>query len=276
MKEREEGKLRPELILAILLSIAVLLMIVPRFWIDGKSFGIRFLLETQRVSGSLFEQAKEVFETLGSIRQIRKKQNELLTTISEYEGLEREVVELRRENDILRRQLHLAQTIKYKHLAAQVIAGDPTNLFPAITLNKGAFDGVEEGMAVTAFQNGFFGLVGKVIQVGLRSSKVRLIVDPDNFVAARLARTRLQGLVEGKGFNTLLMRYVRKDSRITISVNELVVTSGMQSIYPPGIYIGHVKEVRSRDYMATLDIVLNPVINFDSVEYVYIILESNS
>ncbi|MCK5249642.1 MAG: rod shape-determining protein MreC, partial [Spirochaetaceae bacterium] len=69
----------------------------------------------------------------------------------------------------------------------------------------------------------------------------------------------------------LMMRYVRKSAGTSIGVNDLIVTSGMKSLYPPGIVIGRVKEVRSREYSTSLELVLVPIIDVTKVEYVFIL-----
>ena len=99
------------------------------------------------------------------------------------------------------------------------------------------------------------------------------MVDPDNYVASRLQKNRFEGLVEGRGNENgeLIMRYVRKSAGSSIGMNDLIVTSGMQSLYPSGIVIGRVKEVRARDYATSLELILQPVVNVSQVEYVFVL-----
>ena len=263
--------------MAVLLIISILLVIFSGTLKErsGQEWGSRLVLSVQRVVGGTTERIKDGFGSLRRLREMRYQYEAALARLGDYQGLERDVVELRRENEELKRQLGYSAAIEYDHMPARVIAGDPSNLFASLTIDKGTRDGVRVGMVVTAFQDGFFGLLGKVETVGTASSQVRPLVDPDHYVAARLEKARHEGLVEGRGNDEgdLLMRYVRKSAQGIVGVNDLVVTSGMNSLYPPGIYIGRIKEIRSREYSSSLELILDPIVDVKMVEYVFLLEE---
>jgi len=275
MRERGDGDVRPEAVLAILLIISILLIIFsgPLRDHSGRGWGSRFVLGIQRVTGTATERIKDGFGSLGRLRVMRLQYESALTKLSDYQGLERDLVELRRENEELKHQLGFSASMDFEHIPARIIARDPSNLFSSITIDKGSSDGVKTGAVVTAFQDGFFGLLGKVISVAPHSAQVRPLVDPDHFVAGRLQQNRYEGLVEGRGNDNgeLIMRYVRKSAGPTIRVNDLVITSGMQSLYPDGIVIGRIEEIRSRDYTTSLELILEPIIDVTRAEYVFIL-----
>ncbi len=277
MRERDDQGVRPEAILAVLLIISILLIIFSGAFQDrsGKEWGPRFVVSVQRMFGQTTEHIKNGFGSLRRLREMRSQYESVLERLGDYQGLEREVVELRRENENLKRQLGYSASLEYDHIPARVIAGDPSNLFASVTIDKGTRDGVRIGMVVTAFQDGFFGLLGKVETVGTSSSQVRPLVDPDHYVAARLDKTRYEGLVEGRGNDEgeLLMKYVRKTAQDVVCVNDLIVTSGMNSLYPPGLFIGRIREIHSREYSATLELILTPIIDVKKTEYVFLLEE---
>jgi rod shape-determining protein MreC len=98
------------------------------------------------------------------------------------------------------------------------------------------------------------------------------ISDPGNHVAARLLRSRYEGLVSGGGGGTnLIMRYVDDRARESIRFEDEIVTSGMNSIYPAGIPIGRVDTIQSKAYETTLELTLQPIIDFERLEYVFVI-----
>ena len=278
MRERSDTGIRSEALLILLLILSVLLMIFTRAAQEGifRDRGGRLILFIQRSVGSSLERVKDGFGSLRRLREMRVQYESVLQTLSDYRGIEREAVELRRENRVLKDQLGFSQEMRFTNIPARIIARDPSNLFSSITIDKGSMDGIRVGTAVTSFQDGFFGLMGKIESVGTRSSQVRPIVDQDLYVAGRMERSRHQGLVQGRGNENgeLLMRYVNKSAGGAIGVNDLVVTSGMNSIYPPGIYVGRVSEVRSREYANSLDIILVPIINVRSAEYVFLLKSS--
>jgi len=278
MRERNDEGVRPEAVLAVLIIVSVLLLIFtgPNRDTEEREWGNRLILAVQRGVGGATERVKDGFGSLRRLREMRVQYERALDQLGEYQGLERDLVELRRENQALKAQLGYAAEIEYETIPVRVIAGDPSNLFASITVDKGTYHGIRRGMVVTAFQDGIYGLLGKVETVGTRSCQIRPLVDPDHYVAARLQDSRYEGLVEGRGDESgdLLMRYVRKAAGPSIATNDLVVTSGMNSLYPPGIYIGRVAEVRSREYASSLEIILSPIIDVSRVEYAFILQEA--
>ena len=128
-------------------------------------------------------------------------------------------------------------------------------------------------MPVIANRDGVQGLVGRVSEVGMATAVVMPIFDSDSFVAARLQRSRHEGLVSGQGIatNVLSMGYVAESARSQVSTGDLVITSGMRSIYPEGIHIGTVNAIRGEAYETSLQIELLPVVDFGRLEYVFVL-----
>jgi len=275
MRERKNGGVRPEALLIILLIVSILIVVFSGALNKRSERGewtSRVLLRVQQFSGELTYRVKNLFGTITRLQKMREQYEIVLNKLSDYQGFERSMIELRRENEELKRQLGYAKSIEYDTIPARIIARDPSNLFSTITIDRGTADGIRAGATVTAFQDGFFGLLGKVVSVGKVSSLVRPVIDPDHYVAGLLQRSRVEGLVEGLGNEEgeLIMRYVRKSAGELISVNGLVVTSGLQSLYQRGIVIGRVKEIRSREYAASLELILVPVIDVTRIEYVFV------
>jgi len=214
-------------------------------------------------------------DTAGSVRQLGEARAELADAtmrLQQMDQVTRENVDLRRQNALLMNQLGFAQTLPPARIGAEVIARDTDNLFSTITINKGSRGGVQKGMTVVAYQQDMEGLVGKVVAVGPGSSEILPLYDPQCMVSARLDRTRDEGLVsgEGKDSGTVLMRYVKSIAKDAIEYGDLVVTSGLGGLYPKGINIGRIRDIRAQAYETSLEIEVEPVINFDRLEYVFL------
>jgi len=67
------------------------------------------------------------------------------------------------------------------------------------------------------------------------------------------------------------MRFVPKRAREEINIGDIIITSGMGGIYPAGINIGRVAGVNIPEYETTLEVEVNPMIDFSRLEYVFVI-----
>ncbi len=215
-------------------------------------------------------------DTAGSIRQLRAARDELAAArerLQDMDRVTREIVELRRQNAALLEQLGFAQSLPSGRIAAGVIARDTDNLFSTITINKGSRSGVRTGMPVVAWQGDMEGLVGKVVLVGGGSAQVLPLYDPQCLVSARLDRSRHEGLVAGQGKDrdTIVMRYVRKTAASLIEYGDLVVTAGLGGLYPKGINIGRIREINAPAYESSLELAVEPIIDFERLEDVFLI-----
>jgi rod shape-determining protein MreC len=220
-------------------------------------------------------------DTAGSIRQLRAAREELAAARARLQDMDegtREVLELRRQNAALKDQLDFANTLPPERIAAEVVARDTDNLFSTLTINKGWRHGVKKGMPVVAWQGDREGLVGKVVLVGPGSSQVLPLYDPQCMVSARVDSTRDEGLVQGEGKDrgTIVMEYVKKIAKDKISYGDLVVTSGMGGLYPKGINIGRIRLITARPYETSLELQVEPIVDFDRLEYLFLLNAESS
>ena len=214
--------------------------------------------------------------TINSINELKRVKSEyakLIKKISVYESLEKNYLEIERENIELRRQLDFLKTGSVEKIPAMIIGNDPGNIFNTIVIDKGTDDGVFKNMPVVAFYDGFQGLVGRVIETGTKSSKVLPVYDKSFYVASRLQNLRYEGLVNGSGSskNRIFMNYVNKSGRERITYGDIVITSGMKSIFPKGVYIGRVRSISAREYETSLQLEIEPTVDFSRLEYVFVL-----
>jgi rod shape-determining protein MreC len=148
----------------------------------------------------------------------------------------------------------------------EVIGVDPNPYLRYITVNVGAQHGVKKGDPVVGAGAG---LVGRVAEVGPRTSKVQLLTDSGSSVAVLLQTSRATGLVEGQPDGTLLMQYIPQDEEI--EVGDVALTSGLGGVMPKGLVVGEVEEVRGMDYELHQQAVVQPAVELDRVELVLVI-----
>jgi rod shape-determining protein MreC len=128
-------------------------------------------------------------------------------------------------------------------------------------------------MTAVAWQNGTQALVGKVIQTGVFESLIMPIYDANSLVSSRFSISRFEGIVEGQGSRErpLLMRYIPKREKDEINIGDMIISSGMGGVFPAGVNIGRVCGINALEYANTLEIELEPVVDFSRLEYVFLI-----
>ncbi|MDR2447136.1 MAG: rod shape-determining protein MreC [Treponema sp.] len=243
------------------------------FVFNFKDIGLSFFLGVRR---GVHEVASKVSGTVAAIQELavlREEYAELVDRVARYEQIERSAADIVMENRRLREQLGFLDTATYKSIPAQIVGRDPDNLFSAIAINRGEVHGVAVGMPVIAYQNGMEGLVGKVIQTARFESLVIPLYDARSFVAARLAASRYEGIVEGLGSQDapLVMRFIQQRVISEINTGDVVVSSGLGGVYPPEISIGRVTNVNYQEYEISMEIILEPVVNYSRLEYVFVL-----
>jgi rod shape-determining protein MreC len=257
----------------VIVSFTLLLLSTRSFIVNFRDFGLSLF---SGIRGGIHETGSLVSRTVLSIRELanlRREYAELSSRLARYEQLERTAAEIRQENLRLREQLDFSQSLNYLHIPAELIGRDPDNLFPALVINKGKYSGVENNMAVIAWQNGVQGLVGKVVQAGQFESLVMPVYDAGSFVSSRFSVSRYDGIVEGQGSADvpLRMRLIRKRARDEINYGDLIITNGMGGVYPGGINVGRVNAIHYQEYEISMEVELESIIDFSRLEYVFVI-----
>jgi len=148
-------------------------------------------------------------------------------------------------------------------LAARVIGGD-AGASRVIYLNRGERDGVQPNMGVITPQ----GAVGKVLEVYSSTCQVLLLTDKSGGAGATLAKSRTQGAAKGTGEHLLLLDYVSNEQEV--EAGEVVLTSGMDRIFPKDLPLGTVVEVRPGNPFK--QIVVRPAARLDRLEEVLILI----
>jgi rod shape-determining protein MreC len=112
------------------------------------------------------------------------------------------------------------------------------------------------------------GLVGRVVLTTRDMAKIQLIVDQNSTVGTLVERTRRQGVIRGDGRGGLRMDYV--PALTDVARGDLVVTAGIDGIYPKGIPVGVVAEAEEgRDLFKRVTVA--PAVDFGTLEEVIIL-----
>lgn len=198
--------------------------------------------------------------------QLKKKLDEQdykLKTMAEAEA----------ENSRLRSLMDFKERHSLEVIGAEVIGNDPRADFRTVSIDKGSRDSLATNMPVV----GGAGLVGRVADVAGSTSRVLLITDPNNAVDVIVQRSRARALLVGSTVGTKMtkdhyvsrLEYLSKKSDIV--KGDTLVTSGIDGIYPAGIPVGVVEDIKEAASGIFKEAKVVPFVDFSNLEEVLIV-----
>lgn len=219
---------------------------------------------------SITDSVADVIAFFLELRTLRQRNAELEQINS---GLESEIFrlsEVERENGELRRFFQFAQerpglALRGAQIIGRVIGEESTNFLDFILLDLGQIHGIQVGMPVVTDQ----GLVGRVSQVNSSTSEVLLITDVNSAVQARLQSSGVTGIIRGAARGSLIMDFIQQG--VDFSEGEIILTAGLGGRFPKGIPIGRVIEKRQRDVDIVQQAIVQPLVDFNSLELVAVV-----
>jgi rod shape-determining protein MreC len=168
--------------------------------------------------------------------------------VQENDSLRTEILVLKRklqlnaslaaENVRLRQLLNSAETLEDRVLIAELIGVSPDPAVHQVIVNRGSDHGVYKGQALVDAR----GLMGQVVEVGKRSSKVLLITDITHALPVQINRNGVRFIVEGVGdLYKLVLRHVANTQDVV--EGDMLVSSGLGQRFPVGYPVAEVIEV---------------------------------
>ena len=213
-----------------------------------------------RPIGDFFSGFTQVGSLKDQIRQLQEQNAQLRQR-------ERQVTDIARENEELRKLLGLSDRLNLKTVTTRVTGVGPSNFEHTVFIDRGTANGVRKDMPVVAGA----GLVGRVVEVSQRSARVLLLVDPSSAVASRLASNGETGVAEGTGGDELRLDLF--DAEAAVTVGDEVVTSGYEGgVYPPGIPIGTVARIQEKGNALARRAFVTTFVDFSSLDFLLIVV----
>jgi rod shape-determining protein MreC len=221
----------------------------------------------ERGTSAVVRGAKDVWFNYAALRGARGENERLRQQVGALQVQLQEQRSLAARSEKLQSLLDLKASATVPTLAANVIAGNPNPGVRTITIDRGTADGVVADMGVIAPA----GLVGRVIgPVARHAARVQLIVDRNAAAGALTERSRSGGMVLGSDDDPpLKMDLVPNLS--DVKAGDLVVSSGVDGIYPKGFMIGTIDKVEHHGGLY-LSITVRPAVDFGSLEEVLVVM----
>jgi rod shape-determining protein MreC len=230
--------------------------------LEAVTFGV--FAEVQRGASTVIGGVRAAWSDYLALQSVRSENERLRQEMGQLHVTLQQERALGQQSRALQALLGLRSEAPLTTAAAGVIASSASPDFRTLTIDKGTDDGLRPNMAVISPA----GVVGRVITPSARAAKVQLLIDNNAAAGALVERTRAQGVVEGTG-RDLRLNYVAATADVI--VGDVVVTSGIDGIYPKGFVIGQIESVE-RIGGGFGAIVVRPSVAFASLEALLVVL----
>jgi rod shape-determining protein MreC len=277
VRTQKEIRQRAPIWLVSLLVINCVIMGVDARDPDGQQKVVRvwtqlFASPLQNASSKASGATSNFFQQIWNFRSSAQENEQLKQRLSELETQLNTARQAEAENQRLQALLDLKQQNEITSVPARVIARDPSVWFNTITINRGSTSGISVNMPVVTGG----GIVGRVITVSPFASQVMLITDEKagaGAVVGQLGQSGALGSVRGRadlGVGVIEMRYVSGLEKVEL--NDTVMTTGQDGIYPPGLNVGRVVDVKNGTATQAHQILIQPGAQLDHLEEVAVLL----
>jgi rod shape-determining protein MreC len=277
VRTQKEIRQRAPIWLVSLLVANLVIMAIDAKDADGGQKMLRVWTQTfasplQNASSKATGATSGFFQQIWNFRSTAQQNEQLKERLSQVETELHTARQAAAETERLKALLNLNEQTNIKNVPARVIARDPSVWFNTITINRGSSSGIEVNMPVVTVG----GIVGRIITVGPWASQVMLITDEKagaGGVVGQLGQSGALGSVRGRadlGVGLIEMKYVSGLEKV--EVNDYVMTTGQDGIYPQGLNIGRVVEVKNGTATTAHQIIIQPGAQLDHLEEVAVLL----
>jgi rod shape-determining protein MreC len=190
------------------------------------------LHEVTDTSQGLFTGAGNYWDAVRQNGELKRQNRAMLQRMVEAKAIQQENLQLKA---LLQLRQHTRDTVA----VGRIVGSSFNSPRRFAILSAGASDGIREGMPVRSPT----GLIGRIIDVGALASRVLLVSDRTSIVPARLLRTDIPVIAQGRGDGTVELRPLEV-GRNPFRPGDLIITSGTGGLYPPLVPIGRVVKLK--------------------------------
>jgi rod shape-determining protein MreC len=268
-----QGRYRTPLLIALILLLvfSVLSLSLRRSPALKKVEGLVISLTAPGMEGLQYagRSVKQLWLGYINLVEVRRQNAELQRQLEEYRQREVRFQEAQQALTRLEALLDLKRQVALPVIGARVIAYDPSLWSRSAIIDQGKVQGVKEGLPVLAPQ----GIVGRVVEVYPEYSKTMLIVDRKSAADAMIQRTRVRGILKGKGGNRCSLEFVPKNA--DVQVGDLVLASGLVGLYPKGLVFGKVTAAYKKNPGVFQEIEVSSSADLSALEEVLVVKVAN-
>lgn len=263
------------LLLTITVSVSVILGVINATKTKSTFMGNVAMVTITPIQNACSWVGRKVTGFFGYFEDIEKLKEENKKLKAEKKKLEtqnRKAEGMQRENNELRSLLGLAEAYPSLELtAAEIVSRSVSNWYENFVIDKGSANGLKIGQGVITTDNV---LIGRISDLGSTWARVTTITDPGHSVGVRIIRSGDLGVVEGDAVlsetGQCRLSFISKNSDIV--VGDYIETSGLGGVYPKGIEVGKVIEIKPEVQGISQYAVVETSVDISSVSKVMVIL----
>lgn len=256
-------KWRREIVFTLLIIVSLGMLVShhePGLLTRATRQGISFVITPfQKIVTGLVQQSHHLSGLFTSVNTLKKENIELKQKVEQLALRNVLLRNSQAENNELRMILDYKQRHQYEFIPGEIIGRDSASWLRRGILDRGTVDGVKVGAGVISPQ----GIVGRIVEVNYYSSTIMLLPDEQSSVAGIDERSMISGTIKGKSDHLLSMMYVSSED--DVKVGDVIVTSSLSTLFPKGLPIGEVTQVKVSENGLMLDIDVTPYVDFKTI-----------
>jgi len=282
-------------IISVLLVALFAVLNLTGFSKEIKNFFYLISSPIQKIFWEVGERTSNFFEGISETKNLKKENEDLKLKIQELEVEIASLKETKKENEFLRKALEIDLKKDFNLVLAEVTGEDLSG--DILIINKGSRDGISKDFPVITEQKI---LVGKISQTYDNFSKVMLITNKESAFNGKIEErdynppttsevpaegrrvegglesqppggdwVPIEGVVKGGGNFKLYFELLPKDKEI--KEGESVITSSLGGIFPKGLLVGKIKEVKKSDVEPFQQAEILPIFDIKELKNLFII-----
>ena len=219
----------------------------------ARSVAATVLLPAQRIASTPVEAASDLSGYFGGMAALEADNAALRRNELAQAGLLLRQKELEQENQHLRALLDMRARQPAEGRVADIVYAARDPFSRRVIIDKGSQAGIEDGQAVIDE----LGVLGQVTRTYPLTSEVTLLTDKDQAIPVQVQRNGLRAVLAGAGAGAMELRFLAPNA--DVQVGDVLVTSGLDGIYLPGLPVAKVTKTDRDNSFSFAQIACEPL-----------------
>lgn len=241
-------------------------------YIQGIKYFLFYIVSPAPIAASkLVLGNQKILQNIQELISVHQENLALRLKLVNYVITENELKNALEENARLKSLIAFPMPDAKKAVFARIIKRDPQQWFQWIIIDKGSNDGISLDAAVLAWSENKLVVLGRAREVYDRYSKVAMVTNVLFAVPALIGSTQEDGLIEGENGPWLKLDFLQPKEKITLG--EEIVTSPLSSVFPQGLLIGTVQDIKVEEDADFQTAIVKPAINSKNIREVVVLIQ---